>query len=36
MNITQKVKDEIRGLMDQIRTISSDKKNLERAQYFFR
>ena len=34
MKINQKVKNEINVLMDQIRHISTDQKNLERAQYW--
>ena len=34
MKIDQKVKDEIKVLMDRIRVISDDPKNLERAQYW--
>jgi uroporphyrinogen-III decarboxylase len=34
MKIIPRVKDEIKGLMDQIRVISEDPKNLDRIQYW--
>ena len=34
MKVNQKIKDEIKVLMDQVRVISADQKNLERFQYW--